>query len=112
MVDVATGWTEQVATLGRGYMVMEDGFCRNLARLPFAALEIHPHNGSEGLIARFYNTEDYAVQGELSLCRPLRRAMVVNLDEENLRQLRTQRESKVSLPVRGKGIVTLKFERD
>ena len=36
----------------------------------------------------------------------------MNLNEENLRQLRTQRESKVSLPVRGKGIVTLKFGPD
>jgi len=111
-VDVATGWTEQVATLGRGYRVMGDRFCRNLARLPFPVLEIHPDNGSEGLIARFYNTEDYTVQAEVSVCRPFRRAMVVNLNEENLRQLRTQRESKVSLPVRGKGIVTLKFGPD
>ena len=28
MVDVATGWTQQVATLGRGYVAMEDGFSR------------------------------------------------------------------------------------
>ena len=51
MVDVATGWTEQVATLGRGYMAMEDGFRRILARLPFPVLEIHPDNGSEFLNA-------------------------------------------------------------
>jgi IS30 family transposase len=49
MVDVATGWTEQVATLGRSYRVMEDGFRRILARLPFQVLEIHPDNGSEFL---------------------------------------------------------------
>ena len=51
MVDVTTGWTEQVATLGRSYMAMEDGFRRILARLPFPVLEIHPDNGSEFLNA-------------------------------------------------------------
>jgi hypothetical protein len=51
MVDVATGWTEQVATLGRSYMAMEDAFCHILARVPFPILEIHPHNGSEFLNA-------------------------------------------------------------
>ena len=51
MVDVATGWTEQVATLGRSYMATEDGFRRVLARLPFPVLEIHPDNGSEFLNA-------------------------------------------------------------
>ena len=51
MVDVATGWTEQVATLGRSYRAMEDGFRRILARLPFPVLEIHPDNGSEFLNA-------------------------------------------------------------
>jgi hypothetical protein len=51
MVDVATGWTEQVATLGRSYTAMEDGFRRILARLPLPVLEIHPDNGSEFLNA-------------------------------------------------------------
>jgi hypothetical protein len=57
MIDVATGWAEQVATLGRGYAVMEDGFRRILARLPFPVLEIHPDNGSEFLnhhLVRFW----------------------------------------------------------
>ena len=51
MVDVATGWTEQVATLGRSYTAMEDGFRRILARLPLPVLEIHPDNGCEFLNA-------------------------------------------------------------
>jgi hypothetical protein len=51
MVDVGTGWTEQVATLGRSYMAVEDSFRRILARLPFPVLEIHPDNGSEFLNA-------------------------------------------------------------
>jgi hypothetical protein len=47
MIDVATGWSERVSVLGRGYLVMEDAFRRMLARLPFPVLEIHPDNGSE-----------------------------------------------------------------
>ena len=47
MVDVATGWSERVAVLGRSYCVMQDAFRRALARLPFSAQGIHPDNGSE-----------------------------------------------------------------
>jgi hypothetical protein len=49
MIDVATGWSERVAVLGRSYLVMQDGFLRILARLPFPVLEIHPDNGGEFL---------------------------------------------------------------
>ena len=47
MVDVATGWTETRAILGRSYVVMEDAFRYALERVPFAVLELHPDNGSE-----------------------------------------------------------------
>jgi len=47
MIDVATGWSERVATLGRSYLVMQDAFRRILARLLFPVLEVHPDNGSE-----------------------------------------------------------------
>ena len=47
MIDVATGWSERAAVLGRSQLVMEDAFQRILKRLPFAVLEIHPDNGSE-----------------------------------------------------------------
>lgn len=47
MVDVATGWSERVAVLGRSYLAMQDGFERILARLPIPVREIHPDNGSE-----------------------------------------------------------------
>jgi len=47
MIDVATGWSERAAVLGRGQLVMEDAFRRILRRLPFAVREIHPDNGSE-----------------------------------------------------------------
>ena len=49
MVDVATGWSERVAVLGRSYLVMRDGFRRILHRLPFPVEEIHPDNGQEFL---------------------------------------------------------------
>ncbi len=47
MVDVATGWSERVAVLGRGQQAMEAGFRRILHRLPFEVKEWHPDNGSE-----------------------------------------------------------------
>jgi len=47
MVDVATGWSELRAVLGRSYRVMSDGFEAILSRLPFDLVEIHPDNGSE-----------------------------------------------------------------
>lgn len=49
MLDVATGWSERAAVLGRSYLVMEDGFRRCQARLPFAVAELHPDNGTEFL---------------------------------------------------------------
>ncbi|HUW12278.1 MAG TPA: hypothetical protein VM537_21310 [Anaerolineae bacterium] len=47
MIDVDTGRAEQVATLGRSYLAMEDGFRRILARVPVPVLDIHPDSGSE-----------------------------------------------------------------
>lgn len=47
LVDVATGWSERVALLGKGQHAMEGGFRRILERLPFAVKELHPDNGSE-----------------------------------------------------------------
>jgi hypothetical protein len=41
MIDVATGWSERRAVLGRSYLVMEDAFRYTLAHLPFPALELH-----------------------------------------------------------------------
>ena len=47
LIDVATGWSERVAVLGRGQRAMEGGFGRLLTRLPFPVIELHPDNGSE-----------------------------------------------------------------
>jgi hypothetical protein len=71
MVDVATGWTETRAVLGRSYVVMEDAFQYTLDRVPFAVLEIHPDNGSEFLnhhLVRFWKETVKGVH--LSRSRP------------------------------------------
>jgi hypothetical protein len=49
MIDVATGWSERVALLGRGQRAMEVGTHQILARLPFPVKELHPDNGPEFL---------------------------------------------------------------
>jgi transposase InsO family protein len=71
MLDVATGWSERVAVLGRSYLVMEDGFRRMLARLPFPVLELHPDNGSEFFNHHLLRFWEEKVQGvSLSRSRP------------------------------------------
>jgi hypothetical protein len=71
MIDVTTGWSERVATLGRSYLVMADGFERMLTRLPFPVREIHSDNGSEFLnhqMLRFWPEVDPTIT--LSRSRP------------------------------------------
>jgi hypothetical protein len=51
LIDVATGWSERVAILGRSYLVMADAFRYILQRIPFPILGLHPDNGSEFLNA-------------------------------------------------------------
>jgi len=71
MIDVATGWSERVAVLGRSYLVMEDAFRRILARLPFPMLEIHSDNGSEFFNHHLLRFWKEIVQGvQLSRSRP------------------------------------------
>lgn len=71
LIDIATGWSERVALLGRSYRAMEDAFLRILRRLPFAVREIHPDNGSEFFNAhllRFFG--ETICQAQLSRSRP------------------------------------------
>ncbi len=63
VIDVATGWSERVAVLGRSYLVMQDAFRRILKRLPFPVLEVHPDNGSEFLNHHLLRFWDKAVPG-------------------------------------------------
>ena len=71
LIDVATGWSERVAILGRSQLRMEEGFRRVLARLPFPIKELHSDNGSEFLndhLVRFFGE---AITGlQLSRSRP------------------------------------------
>jgi len=60
LIDVATGWSERVAVLGRSQRAMEAGFRHILARVPFPIRELHPDNGSEFLnnhLVRFWGQE-------------------------------------------------------
>lgn len=71
LVDVATGWSERVAILGRRQRAMEAGFRRVLARLPFAVRHLHPDNGSEFLNAHLVRIWGEEVTGlQLSRSRP------------------------------------------
>jgi hypothetical protein len=60
MVDVATGWSERVALLGRSQYAVEGAFRRARERLPFSIKGLHPDNGSEFFInhlVRFWGEE-------------------------------------------------------
>jgi hypothetical protein len=57
MIDVATGWSERYAILGRSALVMHDAFRVLHHRLPFPIRQIHSDNGSEflnGHMLRFW----------------------------------------------------------
>jgi IS30 family transposase len=90
MIDVATGWSERVAVLGRSYRVMEAAFQRILARLPFPVLEIHPDNGSEFMnhhLVRFFR--DTIRDIELSRSRPFHKNDNRNVEQKNSTLVRT-----------------------
>lgn len=58
LVDIATAWCEQVAILGRSFLVVQDAFRRVLARLPFPIQALHFDNGAEFLnhhLLRFFS---------------------------------------------------------
>lgn len=74
MIDVATGWSERRAVLGRSYLVIQDAFDCILARLPFAVREIHPDNGPEFFNHHLLCFWNNIVKGvELSRSRPYRK---------------------------------------
>jgi hypothetical protein len=71
MIDVATGWSERVAVLGRSYTVMRDAFERIQARLPFVVHHLHPDNGSEFLNNQLLRYWRSAMPGaQISRSRP------------------------------------------
>jgi len=90
MVDVATGWSERVAVLGRGQRAMEAAFRHILERMPFAVHELHPDNGSEFFnyhLVHFWKEKVVGVQ--LSRSRPSQKndnRMVEQKNESLIRQ--------------------------
>jgi hypothetical protein len=71
LVDIATGWSERVAILGRSQMAMVEGFQRVQERLPFGITHLHPDNGSEFFndhLVRYFGEEATGLQ--LSRSRP------------------------------------------
>ena len=84
MIDVATGWSERAAVLGRSYRVMADGFQRCLACLPFPTLELHPDNGREFFnhhLVRFFRDTVPGLQ--LSRSRPYCKNDNRNVEQKN-----------------------------
>jgi hypothetical protein len=74
LVDIATGWSERVAVLGRNQEAMVRGFRRVQERLPFPITHLHPDNGSEFFndhLIRYFGEEITGL--ELSRSRPYRK---------------------------------------
>jgi hypothetical protein len=87
--DVATGWSECVAILGRSALVIQDGFRRLEQRLPFPILEVHPDNGAEFLndpLVHFWRQRTSPVA--LSRSRPYVKNDNRFVEENNFSQVR------------------------
>jgi transposase InsO family protein len=84
MVDVATGWSERVAVLGRSFVVMKHAFQTILRRLPFPVLEIHSDNGGEFLNSHMFRLWGDTVKGvTLSRSRPYQKNDNRNVEQKN-----------------------------
>lgn len=84
MSDVATGWGETAATLGRSYRVMEDGFGRIQSRTPLPIKEVHPDNGVEFLNAHVLTFwKDKYKNAEISRSRPYQKNDNRFVEEDN-----------------------------
>ena len=84
LIDVATGWSERVMLLGRGYQAMRTAFEQVSQRLPFAIVELHPDNGSEffnGHLVRYWKVKVSGVQ--LSRSRPYHKNDNRNVEQKN-----------------------------
>jgi hypothetical protein len=74
LVDIATGWSERVAVLGRSQTAMVEGFRQVQQRLPFPITHLHPDNGSEFFndhLVRYFGEEVTGLR--LSRSRPYRK---------------------------------------
>ena len=77
------------------------------ATLEISAIKA-PEEG-EGLIVRCWNVGIEPVEGTIRLWRPFRRALRVDLAEEGNTELAHDADT-VTLPVRGREAVTVRFE--
>lgn len=74
MIDIATGWSERYAILGKSGLVMQDAFRVIRHRLPFPIREIHTDNGSEFLDGHMFSFWPQLQPGiQLSRNRPYRK---------------------------------------
>ena len=89
MIDVYSGWSERVALLGRSYRVMEDGFRRLLARLPFPIRGVHPDNGSEFFNQHMRRFWAAYPEVELSRSRPYHKNDNPFVEEKNRSRVRS-----------------------
>jgi len=90
LVDVASGWAERQAILGRSYLVMEDAFLAILERIPFIVQEVHPDNGSEFFndhMRRFWKEKAKGVR--LSRSRPYHKNDNPFVEQRNSDPVRT-----------------------
>ena len=74
LVDVATGWSERVAILGRSQVAMVKAFQQIQGRLPFPITHLHPDNGSEFFndhLIRYFGEEVTGLR--LSRSRPYKK---------------------------------------
>src|SRR4030042_353135 len=74
LVDIATGWSERAAVLGRSQEAMGRGFRKVQERLPFPIKHLHPDNGSEFFndhLIRYFGEEITGLR--LSRSRPYRK---------------------------------------
>ncbi len=84
LIDVATGWSERVMLLGRGYQAMEAAFKQVIERLPFPVKELHPDNGTEFFnyhLVRFWKERVSGVH--LSRSRPYQKNDNRHVEQKN-----------------------------
>src|SRR5438552_1579363 len=84
LIDVATGWSERVMLLGRGYQAMEAAFKQVIERLPFPVKELHPANGTEFFnyhLVRFW--KERVTGAHLSRSRPYQKNDNRHVEQKN-----------------------------
>lgn len=84
LIDVATGWSERVMLLGRGYQAMRAAFEQVSQRLPFPIKELHPDNGPEFFnwhLVRYWHEKVTGVH--LSRSRPYHKNDNRNVEQKN-----------------------------